>query len=60
MIALTHLSEALGRMPIVTWGMLVALAAMGLAGFAIHSVCIIVTGRDHGAPKPQRSRRNDT
>jgi hypothetical protein len=57
MTALAHLSEALGGMPIVTLGMLVALAAIGLAGFAIHSVCAIAMGRDHGTSKPPRSRR---
>jgi hypothetical protein len=46
MDSLNTLTQTLGGLPLVTLILIVALAAIGLAGFAIHSVCSIVKERD--------------
>lgn len=45
MDSLNALTQTLGGLPLVTLILIVALAAFGLAGFAIHSVCSTVKGR---------------
>jgi len=47
MSALTQLSSTLGSLPLDYLILFVALGAIALAGFAIHSVCTIVRERQN-------------